>query len=106
MTDKVEILRAVKQQLQRLYGDRLAKVILFGSYARGDFKDGSDMDFLVVLKDDEIGIGEELRYMSAYFPPLIMDYNIYISRHPTTLKLFETSDYHFFRNIRKEGVEI
>lgn len=106
MTDKVEIVRAVKRQLQHLYGDRLAKVVLFGSYARGDFKDGSDIDFLVVLKDDEIKIGEELRYMSAYFPPLLMDYNIYISRHPTTLKQYESSDYHFFKNVRNEGVEI
>ncbi len=46
--------QAVKSELQTLYGKRLAKLILYGSYARGDQHEGSDIDFLVVLKDDDI----------------------------------------------------
>ncbi len=41
----------VKQALTELYGERLDRVILYGSYARGDFHNESDVDFLVVLKD-------------------------------------------------------
>lgn len=29
------------------------RIILFGSYARGDFREGSDVDFLVVVPDEE-----------------------------------------------------
>ncbi|MFN0014530.1 MAG: nucleotidyltransferase domain-containing protein [Saprospiraceae bacterium] len=58
MVDKDAIAQAVKAELQRLYGDRLAKVILYGSYARGDFHEESDIDFLVVLKDVEIDVGK------------------------------------------------
>lgn len=37
--------------LLRVFGDRLVAVLLFGSRARGDYKDWSDYDFLIVLKE-------------------------------------------------------
>ncbi len=106
MINKDAIAKAVKDQLQLLYGDRLAKVILYGSYARGDFHEESDIDFLVVLRDEEVNVGQELYRMSDYFAPMLLDYNIYISRHPTSLKRFETSDFLFYKNVRREGVEV
>jgi predicted nucleotidyltransferase len=47
--DPVEIARAVAADLRRLYGDRLRRVLLFGSWARGDAHPESDIDLLVVL---------------------------------------------------------
>jgi predicted nucleotidyltransferase len=38
--------------LQSLYGERLARVVLFGSQARGEATDNSDIDVMVVLKGD------------------------------------------------------
>lgn len=57
-----------KQAMQDLYGDRLANVILYGSYARGDFYAESDVDFMVVLKDSERKryAKEFLLYTEAY----------------------------------------
>lgn len=43
------IARAVADDLRRLYGDRLQRVLLFGSWARGDAHPESDIDLLVVL---------------------------------------------------------
>lgn len=42
------------QRMQQHYGDRLARVVLYGSYARGDFHAESDVDLLVVLRDEEL----------------------------------------------------
>ncbi len=39
----------MRQRLESLYGKRLSKVILFGSQAREDADEGSDIDVLVVL---------------------------------------------------------
>lgn len=47
--DAEQIARDVTQDLRRLYGDRLRKVVLFGSWARGDAHPESDIDLLVVL---------------------------------------------------------
>jgi predicted nucleotidyltransferase len=50
----VEILRAEKTQLQNKYP--ISELALFGSYARGDYNEMSDIDILVDF-NDRIGIG-------------------------------------------------
>ncbi len=47
--DKSPILSKLKAGLEDLYGDRLAGVILFGSQARGDATENSDIEVMVVL---------------------------------------------------------
>lgn len=47
--DPLRIAREVEQDFRRLYGARLRKMILFGSWARGDAHPESDIDLLVVL---------------------------------------------------------
>jgi uncharacterized protein len=52
-------LSAYAAELRRLFGERLRDVRLFGSYARGDANDDSDIDVLVLvdgLTDLEIGV--------------------------------------------------
>lgn len=106
MVDKDAIAKAVKEQLQLLYGDRLAKVILYGSYARGDFHEESDIDFLVVLKDEEINTGFELRFMNQPIFKISLENDVIISNHPTTLKRLENSQFLFYQNVRKEGIAL
>lgn len=43
------MLESVKQYLQQLYGEQLKAVILYGSQAREDAHEFSDIDLLVVL---------------------------------------------------------
>jgi len=45
-----------------------SKVILFGSYARGDAREGSDLDFLVVEPDCSDRRGEMVRLRDALRP--------------------------------------
>lgn len=96
MVAKNAIVQAVKAELQRLYGDRLAKLILYGSYARGDFHEESDIDFLIVLNDEEIDVGRELRTMSHPLYKISYDNDIYISisKHPTTLYVCKTLSFY------------
>ena len=34
------------KQLREIYGDELKKVVVYGSYARGDFRSDSDVDIM------------------------------------------------------------
>lgn len=53
---------AVAADLAELYGERLRQVLIFGSRARGDQTEESDLDLLVVLADP-VQPWEELRSM-------------------------------------------
>ena len=44
-------LKRFRAALDRLYGDRVARIVLFGSRARGDAREDSDYDLAVFLKD-------------------------------------------------------
>lgn len=46
-----QIANEFKAELYKVCGDELASLILFGSHARGDFHQDSDIDFAVVLKN-------------------------------------------------------
>jgi predicted nucleotidyltransferase len=45
------ILQQLRAALDALYGDRIERVVLFGSQARGEANDDSDYDVAVFLKD-------------------------------------------------------
>lgn len=50
-----ESIERLADQLEKIEG--VIGVILFGSYSRGDYEEGSDVDLLVVFKDKESLIG-------------------------------------------------
>jgi uncharacterized protein len=45
------ILKRVRDALDRLYGERIERVVLFGSRARGDADEESDYDIAIFLND-------------------------------------------------------
>lgn len=62
--DPDEVAREVADDLRQLYGNRLKRVLLFGSWARGDAQPESDIDLLVVL-DRVDSVWDELRRMDG-----------------------------------------
>jgi predicted nucleotidyltransferase len=60
--DAHEVAREAAEELRHLYGNRLRRVLLFGSWARGDAHPESDIDLLVVL-DQVDSVWDELRRM-------------------------------------------
>jgi predicted nucleotidyltransferase len=53
MSVKSELLNEVKsviESIARKYGIDIEKIVLFGSRARGDFREDSDWDFLIITR--------------------------------------------------------
>ncbi len=56
MEEKKELLQSFVDDVFRIMGDSVKKIILYGSYARGDFRPDSDMDIMILTSLDEAGI--------------------------------------------------
>lgn len=95
-------------ELRRLLGNDLSKVILYGSYARGDFGESSDVDVMILVKisPELIEKVEESIFDLAF--DIEMEHGIHISPIIKNEEQFEywADVLPFYRNVRNEGVEI
>ncbi len=72
-----EIVQYLAKRFHEALGDRLKRVIVYGSRARGDYEPGSDLDVLVVVSRLDAPLKrqiQEIRYQvmwEADFDPLI-----------------------------------
>jgi Nucleotidyltransferase domain. len=86
-----------------LYGQRLKGVYLFGSYARGDYDDNSDVDVLIVLDSYE-SYWEELVRSGQLTSDLSLEYGLTISRTIMTEEQWLHADWPILRNVHIEGL--
>jgi len=101
-----KILRELKRHFLRIYGkSNVEKVILYGSRARGDARDDSDIDVLVVMKQ-EFNYGEALRLSSKLVASLSLENDVVISRAFVTKAQYEHLQIPFLMNVRREGVAV
>ena len=98
--------KEVKQALTQLYGERLDRVILYGSYARGDFHAESDVDYMVVLNDEQVDSYQEINYMIDKVCDLSDEYRALVAVKPTSLKKYMHSTLFLYQNARHEGKSI
>ena len=106
MKEKKKILDLFIEKIQERLGHKICKVILYGSYARGDYREDSDIDIMILtsLTENEIkGIENEL-YDIAYDYGL--EYGVTIS---TNIKNEEHFNYWlgalpYYDNIKREGI--
>jgi predicted nucleotidyltransferase len=102
-----EIIDAFKNNLKQLYGDNLHSVILYGSLARGEETEESDIDLIVVLK--EMGdFWEEVRRIDELESSLEEknSFEILISAIPLSLKDMGKIVTPLLLNVKKEGVVV
>lgn len=96
------------RQVNKLLGDRVKKIILYGSYARGDFNNSSDIDIMILtdLSDDEIIKYRRKISDIAYDIEEENNFDIWLS---PLLKNIDKFNYWlealpFYMNVQKEGI--
>src|SRR5262245_10940354 len=106
MTPKIQtILTELRRRFEALYGERLVRMVLFGSQARGDAELGSDLDVLVVLKGS-VSPGQEIRRTSEVKAALSLHYDVVISCTFISADRYATERSPLLLNVRREGVPI
>lgn len=104
-TEWKEALKDFTQRVSKLYGDRLESIILYGSHARGEATEQSDIDLLIVLKDFK-EFWEEFHRISPTASSVSLKHNVVISAIPVKKKEYESKITPLILNVRKEGKAI
>ena len=91
-----------------VYGDRLMEVVLFGSCARGDFKNGSDIDVMILVDIPTEGIESEMAKIRPIIHGLDRKYDFELLFAPI-VKSYDEYTYWkdvtpFYQCIQNEGV--
>ena len=100
------LIEDLNRNLKDIYGSHLKEIILFGSYARHDNDDESDMDIMVLVDLDDEERKEYRKALVEKITDLSIHYNIIIS-------VIDNNDYEFkkrvsyvpfYKNVVNEGV--
>lgn len=95
----------VTEMIKAETGNALKSIILYGSCARGDYNDDSDIDIAVLFDADRSGVEDYLDGMSLIATKLALKYIVVanIICLPYEEYLNKRTWYKFFRNIDREG---
>ena len=92
-----------REGLRQIYGERLARLVLFGSRARDNSRPDSDIDLLVVLHGS-VDVNDEIRRVSPLSSRLSLQYDTVISCLYVSERDFENDTSPLMVNIRREGL--
>lgn len=100
------LLQLYRSELEMLPGQHIKKVILYGSYARGDFRNDSDIDIMILVDIKDFKEYEDKIFNLTY------DFNL--EHNTDIMPIIQNIDhfnrwknaYMFYRNINREGVAI
>lgn len=103
-----EVVDKFAEEAKKIYGTKLKEIILYGSCARGDFCQDSDIDLLVLLNVPKENINAERNRILDTADKLDLDYDVVLAPVFQNYTLYQK---HipvsvFYQNVQKEGVKI
>ncbi|HEX2225226.1 MAG TPA: nucleotidyltransferase domain-containing protein [Thermoanaerobaculia bacterium] len=101
----VRIRQEIRPRLRAAFRDRLRDVLVYGSEARGEAREDSDLDLLVVLSGP-VRLGKDLEAIVKALYPLQLEIDRPIHALPVSAEAFEAEEFSLYRNIKQEGVAV
>ena len=102
--DVKDTLKELKKRIEGMLKEKFVEIILFGSYARGDYEPDSDIDVLLVVKEKLTR--KERDGISRISSDLSLTYDIVITCFDYLYTDFKNRNSPFLLNVRREGVAI
>jgi len=100
------LVQDVHAQASLLFKDSLNNVILFGSYARGNYDEYSDIDFMLVVNLSSVQLSGYRKEIAKVASKLSLQYDLTVSLHlqdsHTIARYGDVLPY--FKNVMEEGI--
>ena len=98
----------LNENMSKLFGNKLKKIILYGSYAKNKQNKESDIDFMVLVDDTEENLRRNKYRIADIMSKLSLNYNILVSITEETYNRYieYLEILPFYKNISEEGIEI
>lgn len=98
----------VNEELIKLFGGKIEQIILYGSYARGDFDLESDVDIMILLNCNQEEIKEKRKEISRIASRVGLRNDIMVSLLARNYDDYENQMKYqlFYQNIEREGMKI
>jgi predicted nucleotidyltransferase len=103
--ERETLYREPKRRLQDAFGDRLKGVVIYGSEARGEATEDSDIDVMVLL-DGPADLWEDIRQGIDATYDLTLALGISIHPDPVDAAEYEKGAFALYRNAKKEGIAL
>ena len=96
------------KKMQEIFGDKLVSVILYGSYARGDYEEFSDIDIMALVDMDKMELKTCQDEVRRFSNDISLDYDVLLSIKLQDKDTFDywQNDLPYFMNVKKEGIVI
>ena len=108
-TSQLSVVTAdVVEKAKAILGKKLSAVILYGSYARGDYDEESDIDIMIIADISTSEIPKFNRKLTDYSVDVDLENDVVLSitiQDKSTYDRYKNT-YPFFKNIEKEGVDL
>jgi len=93
-------------ELKDLFGEKLKSVILYGSYARGDYDTESDIDVFVLVDMSSQELAKYQRNLVEIATSISLENDVFLSLHEQDVATFEKwrDVVPFYKNVVSEGV--
>lgn len=102
------ISKQISQSYRSVYGDSIVAIYLYGSYARGNYTDESDIDITAIVKGNRTDLQEKLKLVWDRSADIGLENDVVVS--PTVIPYAEYEEYKeilpYYMNIQKEGKRI
>lgn len=103
-----QLIQQYVSNIHDIYGSHLRQIILYGSYARGDFRPDSDVDIMILLDLSDIDIKKYRQQLSNMTFDFNMDYDVDIKPIAKSEEHYRkwVDNYPFYSNVNREGVRL
>jgi len=102
------LLKETYTELRRVFGEKLDSVILYGSYAGGDYDSESDIDVMALVDLEKSELAKYRRTVSDFANDIDLKYDVLLSvklQDKFTFEKYENA-LPYYMNIAREGVNV